>query len=119
MNEIPPPRVESFRFGRIIIDGQTYRRDVIIFPGGVKEDWSRDESHLLSVRDLETVFENAPQTLIIGTGVLGSMKVAPETLGKLEDAGIEALAFSTPDACDEYNRRREQERIALAIHLTC
>lgn len=119
MNETLPPRVESFRFGRIIIDGRNYRRDLIIFPEGVNEDWSRVESHRLSVQDLAAVFEKAPQALIIGTGVFGSMKVAPETLSKLESQGIETLVFSSPDACDEYNRRREQERIALAIHLTC
>jgi hypothetical protein len=119
MNEIPSPRVDSFRFGRIVIDGRHYRRDVIIFPGGVKDDWSRVESHRLSTQDLAAVFEKVPQTLIIGTGVFGSMKVAPETLSNMKSQGIEALAFSSPDACEEYNRRREQERIALAIHLTC
>ncbi len=119
MSSATPPLVESFRFGRIFIDGRQYRRDVIVFPDGVQENWVRGESHLLLVQDLGAVFERAPRTLVIGTGVFGSMKVAPETPHRLETEGIEGVVLPSAEACDEYNRRREQERTALAIHLTC
>ncbi len=119
MNANAPPLVERFRFGRITIDGREYRRDLIIFPDGVQEAWRRGESHLLSVKDLAPVFRKAPRTLIIGTGVLGSMKVPVETLSELEAGGIKVQTLSSSEACKEYNRRRTQGSTALAIHLTC
>jgi len=114
-----PPRIEHFRFGRVVIDGQVFQNDLIVFPHGVNESWSRGDSHLLSSQDLEAVIEMAPQSLIIGTGVFRSMKVPPEALQRAEAEGIEVLVLGSSRACEEYNRRRLQQRTVLAMHLTC
>lgn len=114
-----PPQIDRFRFGRVVIDGQVFQRDLVVFPNGVRINWSRDDSHLLSVQDIDIVLEMAPQTLIIGTGVFKSMKVPPEALTNVNAAGIEVLILGSQQACDEYNRRRMEERTVLAVHLTC
>jgi hypothetical protein len=114
-----PPRIEGFRFGRIVIDGQAFQRDLIVFPDGVKENWSREDSHLLAADDLDPLIKMSPETLIIGAGVFRSMKVPAETLARAEAAGIEVLILASSRAWDEYNRRRLKERTVLAMHLTC
>jgi hypothetical protein len=34
-----PPKIDSYEFGRIVIDGREYRADVIILPERVVADW--------------------------------------------------------------------------------
>ncbi|HEY70064.1 MAG TPA: hypothetical protein G4O08_05705 [Anaerolineae bacterium] len=119
MSTNPVPKIEAYRFGSIIVDGITYRRDVILFPESVQRDWHRKESHLLALSDLETVLEDPPQVLIIGAGFFGSMKVPDEVLRELESRGIEPVVLRSKQACAAYNQQAEQARVALAIHLTC
>jgi hypothetical protein len=119
MSANPVPKIEGYRFGSIIVDGITYRRDLILFPGGVQKYWRRQESHLLAMSDLITVLEDPPQVLIIGTGFFGSMKVPDEVLHELESRDIEPVILKSKQACAAYDQRAEQARVALAIHLTC
>jgi hypothetical protein len=112
-------KIESYRFGRIVIDGQTHNKDVIILPERVIGGWWRKEGHILHPEDLEVVFEAAPEVLIVGQGASGLMRVAKETEQALRDAGIELIALPTGQAVEAYNRLREERVTATALHLTC
>ena len=111
--------IEEYQFGRIVIDGCEYRRDVIILPESIKADWWRLEGHLLQVADLQDVLAAAPDVLIVGTGNSGVMQVADEVRQRLAAEGIELHALRTPLACEEYNRRLGRGDVAAALHLTC
>jgi hypothetical protein len=113
------PRIDSYRFGQVVIDGQTHNKDVIIFSNRVLGRWWRKEGHLLQPDDLETVFEARPKLLVVGQGAYGQMVVAPETKQALEAAGIELIAQPTKEACQTYNDMREQGDVVAALHLTC
>ena len=119
MKTHPVPQIDDYRFGRVVIDGNEYRQDLILFPSGVQERWDRGESHLLSMSDLATVLENPPQVLIIGTGYWGSMKVPDEVLRELESRAVEPMILKSKQACEAYNQQTEQVHVVLAIHLTC
>jgi hypothetical protein len=41
------PKIESYRFGEIVIDGRRYSNDVIIYPDRVDGKWWREEGHSL------------------------------------------------------------------------
>jgi hypothetical protein len=113
------PRIESFRFGHIVIDGQTHRKDVIILPDRVIGGWWRKEGHALHPDDLQAVLQAAPQALVVGQGTNGLMRVSAETRQALQAAGIELIAQTTDLACQTYNRLREEQSVAAALHLTC
>jgi hypothetical protein len=113
------PHIDSYRFGQIVIDGQTHHKDVIIFPHRILGRWWRKEGHLLQPEDLETVFEAAPKILVVGQGAYGQMVVATETEQALQTAHIELIAQPTEQACQTYNKMREQGEIVAALHLTC
>ena len=114
------PRVGSYSFGRIEIDGRTFTSDVIILPTGVKANWWRDAGHLLKPEDLTDVLKASPEVLVIGEGASGLMKVAGETHAWLTDAGIEAICLPTAQAVEVYNERAARgEKVAAALHLTC
>jgi hypothetical protein len=111
--------IQDYQFGRIVVDGREYRSDVIVLPDRVKADWWRLEGHRLQVADLEHVLAAAPDVLIVGTGSVGLMRVDHEVTERLKAEGIEVVAARTREACEEYNRRCAEERVAAALHLTC
>lgn len=113
------PRIESYRFGHIVIDGQAHSRDVIILPDRVIGGWWRQEGHALHPGDLQAVFQAAPQALVVGQGANGMMRVTQETRRALHAAGIELVVQATGEACQTYNAMRQERPVAAALHLTC
>ena len=59
--------IDSYGFGEIVVDGQRYTSDVIIYPDRVDSSWWRKEGHRLSIEDLEDIVKAKPETLIVGT----------------------------------------------------
>jgi hypothetical protein len=123
------PEIQSYEFGCIVIDGETYTKDVIILPDRVIGSWWRQEGHALHPGDLADIVdlstsaaapsEIRPQVLIVGQGAYGRMRVTTETHQALQAAGIELIAQPTEKACQTYNHLREQRTVAAALHLTC
>jgi hypothetical protein len=113
------PKIDSYRFGEIVIDGQRYDKDVIIFPDGVMPNWWRQSGHELRIPDLADVLQASATTLVIGTGAHGRMQVPRKTLAHLEEHGVEAIAKNTDQACQLYNQMRGEKPVIAALHLTC
>jgi len=114
------PRIDTYSFGHIEIDGRTYNGDVVILPAGVRSDWWREEGHTLKPGDLTDVLEASPHVVVIGQGAHGLMNVTEETLTRLKQAGIEAVCVPTARAVEVYNERSQRgEKVAAALHLTC
>jgi len=111
--------IESYDFGRIIIDGKPYTSDVIVFPDRVDDSWWRKKGHELCIDDIKEVVEAKPETLVVGTGYYGRMKILSETLEYLKSNGIEVTAKKTEDACEAFNQLSKARKVVAAIHLTC
>jgi len=112
--------IESYDFGRIVVNGKRYMSDLIVFPSYVKDGWWRKEGHRLSVEDLKEVFEARPQVLVVGTGYSGLMRVPEEVKEHLAERGIELIVKPTREACEAFNDLlRSGKRVVAALHLTC
>ena len=114
-----PPKIDSYQFGLIVIDGRKYKHDVIIRTDGVLPNWWRAEGHSLSMDDLKTALEVQPRVLIIGTGANGRMQVPAETMHKLEESGVDVIVNPTAQACEIYNEIRAEGGVVAGLHLTC
>lgn len=114
-------RITLYDFGKIVVDGETHTRDVIIHPDRVEGSWWRQEGHRLRVEDLNGVWESGPDILVVGTGCYGNMAVGEETLDYARSRGVEIIAATTPDAVSTFNRLQSEsgKRIVAALHLTC
>ncbi len=112
------PRIDGYRFGHVIVDGQEETRDVIVLPGRVVRNWWRREGHALVLEDLDDVLEELPEHLVVGTGAAGRMRPDPKALGRLRELGIEVEAMPTAEAVRRYGEL-DAERTAAALHLTC
>ena len=112
-------RIDSYDFGRIVVEGEVYTSDLIIYPERVEANWWRREGHLLQPEDLQEVMEYKPQTVIVGTGAYGQMKVAPQAKDALKVRGIELFYKPTEEACRVYNDISHSGRVVACLHLTC
>lgn len=111
--------IDSYDFGHIVIDGKSYRQDLLIWPGNLKADWWRRQSHLLQMDDLPEVLAANPEVLVVGKGESGHMQVDRELASFLKDKGIELVAVPTKEACRIINSLAGKRRLAAALHLTC
>jgi hypothetical protein len=112
------PRIEGYRFGRIVVDGEEHIRDVIVLPDRVVTNWRRADGHRLVLGDLSEVLQNLPSYLVVGTGAYGRMRPDPATLEQLQERGIEVETLPTGDAVRRY-LELDSRRSAAALHLTC
>ena len=111
--------INSYDFGRIVVDGKTYTSDVIIFPDRVKDNWWRKEGHALHVEDIESVVKGKPEVLVVGTGKYGVLNVSAQTRAYIESHGIELIIEPTDKACEFYNKISRTKKAVAALHLTC
>jgi len=102
------------------VSGQNYDKDLIILPQEVLPDWWRKEGHALVAEDLNEVFVRRVDTLIVGTGASGMMRIPETTRQTLEKKGIRLIAMITAAAVSVFNDRMKRgENLAGAFHLTC
>jgi hypothetical protein len=111
--------IESYNFGSITVDGETYTGDIKIVDGRVVAGWWRLEGHALAPADIEDILDARPDVLVVGTGDPGLMRVLPETEKRLEELGILLIARPTAEAVGVYNSMLGQRKTAFAAHLTC
>ncbi|MCR4396313.1 MAG: MTH938/NDUFAF3 family protein [Candidatus Saccharicenans sp.] len=111
-------RIESYSFGRLVIEGKTYAADLIIVGEEILPNWWRREGHSLCPEDLKLIIERKPEILVIGTGAYGAMDVPYETEKFLEEEGIEVIWKPTGEAVDIFNSISGRKK-AGAFHLTC
>jgi hypothetical protein len=114
----PIPRIQGYRFGHLVVDGEEQTRDVIVLPKRVVTNWWRAEGHRLTIADLEGVLDELPERLIVGTGAYAQMRPDAEALEQLRQRGVEVQALPTAEAVHRYGEL-DPRRTAAALHLTC
>ena len=116
---MPLAYIDDYQFGKIVINGEVIKKDVIILPSRIISDWWREEGHVLHISDLQEVLIAQPQVLIIGQGAQRRMRITTEVVNALRAARIEMISLDTGNACEEYNYRSKFSDVAAALHLTC
>jgi len=133
--------IEEYRFGSIVIDGQTYNYDVEVRwtpkeshskrdPTGQAGEvlkWWRKESHIIDIEDVRRAIEQDPELIIIGTGEAGVAKVTEAAKEAIKSKGIELIIDLTEEATKTFNiineeseeEEGEQKKAIGLFHLTC
>jgi len=111
--------IQSYGFGKMVVEGKRYSADLIIYPDRVESSWWRKEGHRLDTDDLADVFEAKPEVIVVGTGYLGMMRIPEETKNAVAEMGIELVAEKTGDAWRSFNELSGKRKTVGAFHLTC
>jgi hypothetical protein len=113
-------RIDSYDFGKIVINGKMFTSDVIVFPDHIEDNWWRDRGHSLSRNDIDSILRAKPEILVIGTGKYGVMEVPENVKNIAESRGIKLIVYPTEDACEHYNELLSKGKFVIcAMHLTC
>lgn len=114
-------RIEAYEFGRITVDGEEHRRDLIVLPERVASNWWRRDGHSLVLEDLDEVVDELPETLIVGCGAHDRLRPDPGVAEALARRGVEMEALPTGAAVRRYGELEAQNpaAVAAALHLTC
>jgi len=124
--------IESYHFGSITINGKTYHYDVEAHSNGKILSWSREESHIIDIKDIKRAVEENPKIIIIGTGEAGIAEVTNEAQKFIKEKNIELIIKKTNEATEIFNScqksqarlpaqagLRRQEKVIGLFHLTC
>jgi hypothetical protein len=112
--------IESYSFGRMLIDGVSFTKDVIIFPDGrILSPWWRKQGHVLTKEDLAELFAAEPEIIICGTGAMGVMQPSAELQKYLKNSAIRFIAQKSGKAVKIYNQLSGREKVGACFHLTC
>lgn len=111
--------INSYSFGKIVIDGKTYNSDLIIYPDKIKTNWWRKSGHQLIPEDIRDIIKEKVEVLIVGTGAFGLMVVSDEVKEILRKNNIKLMAQKSERACKTYNSIPKDKKVVLALHLTC
>jgi hypothetical protein len=112
-------KIDSYSFGRLVVNGKKYTSDVIIYPDRVDPSWWRKEGHRLKLSDLADVLNAKPQSLIVGTGYSGMMDVPEETKNHIKSMGIDIFIGDTKRAVELFNTMQGKKTVIAVLHLTC
>jgi len=112
--------IDSYQFGKIVINGTTYTSDLIILGDTIRPDWWRKQGHSLAVEDLQTVIAAKPSALVVGCGASALMTVPDQTRYALQQNNIRLEASDTYKAVQRFNElSKTGVKVAAALHLTC
>ena len=112
--------IESYSFGNMRIMGENHRNDLKIIDKQIIGNWWRKEGHALYPEDIDDILYASVETLVVGTGAYGSMRVTDEATKAIEGRGIKLVAVSTKEAVTIFNTLHGKgERVAGVFHLTC
>lgn len=118
------PKIEGFKFGSIVIDGETIQHDVVIQLDGKvtkrKKKLSKavyGTSHTLSLEEARHVYEEGAERLIVGGGQFGRVALSEEAASFFAGVGCQVDVWRTGKAIKAWNKA-EGAVIGL-FHITC
>jgi len=118
------PHIEDTAFGKVTIDGQVYKTDVLIRGDGKIKRRNKaaakkvyGSSHEIGPEELSKLLKGDPDLVVVGMGQKGQAALTTESEHILQKRGIAAIAMPTPEAIREFNRARGRK--AAIIHVTC
>jgi len=112
-------RIDSYEFGRMVVDGQAYTSDLILFPDRVDASWWRAQGHRLCLEDLDAALSAKPDILVIGTGYSGAMEVPDEVRQAIIQKGITLHIARSGEAVGLISSLPRGKKVVAAFHLTC
>ncbi len=118
----PSPRITQMSWGRLVVDGKSFK-DAKLYPGGAREwDWRETGTHHvpgIQPADVAELLEHGAEIVVLSKGVWERLQVCPETLAMLEEEGVAVEVLQTEAAVTRYNALRQAARVGGLFHSTC
>ena len=118
------PKIESFKFGSIVIGGKRYGRDVLMLPdGSIKQrrgGFWKFGSHVIKKGEIDELVKGNPEVVVVGTGTSAKARLASDAQLRAKEAEVELIALPSREAIEKLNRLIEEGRqVSALFHITC
>ena len=114
----PPVHIDSVNFGEIVINGKIFDSDMTLFWNGKMS--YRSKEHLVEMGEFMKILMSKPEIVVIGIGMQGAVKIAPEVAEWAENVKVKIYTEVTPKAAEMFNAFvSEGRRTAGIFHVTC
>ncbi|CAN5866095.1 hypothetical protein BH23ACT10_BH23ACT10_40420 [soil metagenome] len=117
------PRIARHSWGRIAVEGRTFK-DVMLWPGGAAEwDWTATgTSHGAGVQaaDVRGLLDRDADHVVLSLGRQRRLTVSAEATALLDGGDVPYDVLVTDEAIDRYEQLRgDGVPVAALIHTTC
>ena len=117
-------KIDSFKFGSIVIDDQKYGRDVFIMPDGSvrqrKGGFWKFGSHSIKKAEVDEVVRAGPEMMVIGTGTSSKAKLGDGADLIAREANVELMVLPSHEAVKRFNELADEgKKVSALIHITC
>jgi hypothetical protein len=111
-------KIDSYRHGRIEVDGKTYEQDIVIAGDRVQLCYQTYKRKKRLTRSyIEHLLEFEPEILIIGLGAGSKLGLTKKAFALLEESGVEWHVRPTKSAVKLYNKLRREKNVVAVLHL--
>ena len=118
------PKIDKTEYGSITIGGVVYDHDVLIrLSGDIKKRKKKlskavyGTSHIISIDEAKFIHEDTAETIIIGSGQDGTVKLSDEAKEYFGKKKCRVNLLPTPDAIALWNK--SDGTIIGLFHVTC
>ncbi len=121
--EVHKAKIESNEFGKIVVDGKNYTKDIIITGNGKVIARPSDAEtkygthHVIVLEEMKLMLMDNPRVIVIGTGQYGACHLEKGVEEEIKKQGVRLLIERTPKAIHLFNNINERK--AGLFHLTC
>ncbi len=118
------PRIESFAWGAMTVEGCGQGKDYKLYPGGGRSwDWNETGTrHMPGIQpaDVQELLEHGAEVIVLSRGMRLRLQTSPETLALLRNRNVEVLIEESQQAAQTYNRLVDAGRaVGGLFHSTC
>lgn len=118
------PRITDLAWGRTEVEGaDSSYKDAKLWPGGSRAwDWNETGTeHVPGVQpaDVRELVEAGAEVVVLSRGQHERLRVQEETVGYLEERGVEVHVLPTGEAVERYNELAGERPAGALIHSTC
>lgn len=117
------PKINSIKWGNILIDGNNKYKDAKLYPGGSRTwDWNETGTHHspgIQPADVEELLDHGAEVIVLSKGFNERLQTSRETEQYLSSKNIPYHILQTENAVQKYNELRKDHSVGALIHSTC
>ena len=111
------PTIDRVSYGEIVVDGKTCYSDLVVWWDGKKS--LLPKTHLIGLPLIETLLKKNPNSIVIGTGIEGTVKFLPKVRQTLKKKKVSLFVDQSENAAEIFNGLISRGKKAVAvIHVT-
>jgi|SRR3989338_9669333 len=107
-------KIHEYKLGSFIIDNRQFIGNIKIFENKIRY-WERPENQNLSIKDIQELIDSDPESIVVGTGAAGILKVPDSIKQTLASKGISCIVGKTQDMVKTFNELFKEKKKVTAI----